>query len=62
MKTKKNIKQTPKQKTLKQDEKGSLELIVIGLLAALIIVLAVPFLSDLGKTTQKSLSTMNAAM
>ena len=51
-----------KNKTRKENEKGSIELIVIGLIAALIIVLAVPYLSDLGETTESSLSSMNATM
>jgi len=40
-------------------EKGSVELIVIGLLAALIIVLAVPLLRDIGTATESSLKNVN---
>lgn len=36
-------------------EKGSVELIVIGLLAALIIVLAIPILADIGTKTEENL-------
>jgi Flp pilus assembly pilin Flp len=51
-------------KTLKKakKEKGSVELIVIGLLAALIIVLAIPLLTELGTKTQSSLTELNTAM
>ena len=40
-------------------EKGSVELIVIGLIAALIIVLAVPLLRDIGTATEASLKAVN---
>ena len=43
------------QKPENNSEKGSVELIVIGLLAALIIVLAIPVLSDIGTKTQENL-------
>lgn len=40
-------------------EKGSVELIVIGLLAALIIVLAIPLLDSLGSKSQSTLTSLN---
>jgi len=43
-------------------EKGSIELIVLGLLAALIVVLAIPFLRDIGTASETSLSGINAEM
>jgi hypothetical protein len=46
----------------KDEEKGSVELIVIGLLAALIIVLAIPLLTDIGTKTQTNLSSINAQL
>ncbi len=42
------------------NERGSIEIIVIGLLAALVIVLAIPLLKDTGSKTASSLSSMNA--
>jgi len=41
---------------------GSIELIVLGLLAALIVVLAIPLLSGIGATTRDALNTVNAEM
>lgn len=46
----------------KSDERGSVELIVIGLLAALIIVLAIPLLRDIGTETKTNLSDINTEM
>ena len=43
-------------------EKGSVELIVIGLLAALIIVLAIPLLSSMGSKTASSVTGLNDGM
>lgn len=43
-------------------EKGSIELIVLGLLAALIVVLAIPALKSMGEVTSEQLSTMAAEM
>lgn len=43
-------------------EKGSIELIVLGLLAALIVVLAVPLLTDIGGSTEKALSIVNSEL
>ena len=43
-------------------EEGSLELIVLGLLAALIVVLAVPLLKGLGDTTYSTLNNVNTEM
>ena len=40
-------------------EKGTVELIVMGLLAALIIVLAIPLLTDIGTKTQANLGSVN---
>jgi len=40
-------------------EKGSVELIVIGLLAALIIVLAIPILQDIGTKTRDNLEEVS---
>jgi hypothetical protein len=51
------------KKTIKlEEEKGSVELIVIGLLAALIIVLAIPMLTDIGTKTQTNLSSVNSLL
>ena len=44
--------------TQKNQEKGSIELIVLGLLAALIVVLAIPLLSQIGSGTKGQLETM----
>ena len=41
------------------NQKGSIELIVIGLLAALIIVLAIPVLQDIGGKTQDNLQEVS---
>ncbi len=46
----------------KDEEKGSVELIVIGLLAALIIVLAIPLLTDIGTKTQANLQSINSQL
>lgn len=46
----------------KKNEKGSIELIVLGLLAALIVVLAIPLLSSIGENVETSLSEMSSAM
>ena len=43
----------------KQSEKGSVELIVIGLLAALIIVLCIPILAEMGEKTAENLQEVN---
>ena len=43
----------------KTSEQGSVELIVIGLLAALIIVLAIPVLQDIGKKTHNNLKEVS---
>jgi hypothetical protein len=45
----------------REQEKGSIELIVMGLLAALIVVLAIPFLTGIGKGTKTSLNDLNAS-
>ena len=42
-------------KAVIRSEKGSVELIVIGLLAALIIVLAIPVLQEIGSKTHDNL-------
>lgn len=44
---------------MKKNEKGSIELIVLALLAALIVVLAIPLLQNMGSTTQGVLSDVN---
>lgn len=46
----------------RKSEKGSVELIVIGLLAALIIVLAIPLLRDIGTNTKTNLEDINTEM
>ena len=43
-------------------EIGSIELIVLGLLAALIVVLAIPALSSMGKVTQEQLNSVASKM
>jgi hypothetical protein len=43
----------------KRNESGSVELIVIGLLAALVIVLAIPLLTEIGTKTESSLEELN---
>jgi hypothetical protein len=40
-------------------QRGSVELIVMGLLAALIIVLAIPVLQDIGTKTQENLEEVS---
>lgn len=45
---------------MKKNEKGSIELIVMGLLAALIVVLAVPLLSGIGGGVKTQLNTLNS--
>lgn len=47
---------------MKNNKKGSIELIVLGLLAALIVVLAVPFLSSIGNLTSDALESTQSAM
>lgn len=47
---------------MKKTQKGSIELIVLGLLAALIVVLAVPLLSSIGTKTETNLSDLDASM
>lgn len=47
------------QQGSKDSERGSLELIVIGLLAALIIVLAIPILQDIGTKTRDNLKEVS---
>lgn len=41
-------------------ESASIEMIVLGLLAALIVVLCVPLLTSIGQDTQKALSIANS--
>ena len=41
-------------------EKGSVELIVMGLIAALIVVLAIPLLTNIGKNPGKVLNSVDA--
>lgn len=43
-------------------EKGSIELIVLGLLAALIVVLAIPLLTSIGTSTEDALTELNGGM
>ena len=43
-----------------KNEKGSIELIVLGLLAALIVVLAVPLLGTIGTGVNSQLNTLNS--
>jgi len=50
------------RKKKNKSEKGSVELIVIGLLAALIIVLAIPYLRDIGTQTRNSLNSVNTEL
>lgn len=40
----------------RDNNRGSIELIVLGLLAALIVVLAIPLLSDIGVEVENSLN------
>ncbi len=49
-------------KNNKKNEKGSIELIVLGLLAALIVVLAIPLLTSIGTSVQTNLSQMNSSI
>lgn len=44
----------------KRNEKGSIELIVLGLLAALIVVLAIPVLKNIGTETKGDLDALNS--
>ncbi len=45
-----------------KSENGSVELIVIGLLTALIIVLAIPLLKDIGEETENNLQEVRDEM
>ncbi len=47
---------------LRKSEKGSTELIVLGLLAALILVLAIPFIRSIGTKVQTNLSNVNTQL
>lgn len=46
------------KKVQNKNEKGSIELIVLGLLAALIVVLAIPLLSQIGSEVQTDLTAI----
>lgn len=43
-------------------EEGSIELIVLALLAALIVVLAIPLLTNIGQSTQSSLTSIQEGL
>lgn len=43
-------------------EEGSIELVVIALLAALIVVLAIPLLTGVGRKTSNSLSAVQSSL
>lgn len=43
-------------------EQGSLELIVLCLLGALIVVLCIPMITNLGKSTNSALDALNTAV
>lgn len=43
-------------------EEGSIELIVLGLLGALIVVLAIPLLSGIGQSNQSALTQIKSEM
>lgn len=45
-----------------RNEKGSIELIVLGLLAALIVVLAIPLLTSMGGKSETALSKLDSSM
>lgn len=45
-----------------RNEKGSIELIVLGLLAALIVVLAIPLLTSMGDKSETALSKLDSSM
>lgn len=45
-----------------KNEKGSIELIVLGLLAALIVVLAVPLLGTIGSGVNSQLNELNTSV
>ncbi len=45
---------------MKNNQEGSIELIVLGLLAALIVVLAIPLLSTIGSQTKNKLTSINS--
>ncbi|RMD87584.1 MAG: hypothetical protein D6808_01190 [Candidatus Dadabacteria bacterium] len=47
---------------VRDNSKGSIELIVLGLLAALIVVLAMPLLKNIGEATSSSLSQVYSGM
>ena len=48
--------------TMKKNNKGSIEMIVLGLLAALIVMLAVPLLTNIGTKTEQALSKMDSSL
>ena len=56
------LRKLKEKKENSENEQGSIELIVIGLLAALIIVLAIPLLKDTGSKTQSALTSLNTQM
>jgi hypothetical protein len=45
-----------------RNERASIELIVLGLIAALILVLAIPYLTSIGQKTQKGLEAVDKAL
>jgi cell division protein FtsN len=47
---------------MKKRNKGSVELIVMGLIAALIVVLAIPLLTSIGKNSEKVLNNVDAQL
>lgn len=49
-------------KKIEKNEKGSIELIVLGLLAALIVVLAIPLLANVGAEVNNDLTSIRDNM
>ena len=47
---------------MKAREKGSIELMVMGLIAALIVVLAIPLLTNIGKSSESVLKRVNSEL
>ncbi len=56
------MKQVSTKRERLRKEKGSMELIVVCLLGALILVLAIPFIRSIGTKVETNLSNVNTAI
>ena len=48
--------------TFRKTEKGSIELIAMGILIALIVILAVPLLTSIGQNTSASIASIDSSL